>query len=416
VRLLVRGHVRSRWKRYALVAASLGIGLLGFFAFLMVADGARDAIIRPLGDLITGDVRVTQDHGEIAGGTTWKDYRSVAAEIQQGAGVHASPRLETNYITVRGENFENWSAGLLLGVGWDDAAEQDALRPYLSWGTAVTSLDVVDPRDGHAYTPLVLGTPAVKRLNLTLAPDGKPNFDDVLTLTSGRLVVEGSVPVPITIECVVVGVFSSGLEPLDRFTGFMPLEAARVLAGYHEGDPVANALVIHSAPAGAVRSALPHASGLKSVTDDEFAFDYMGSTLVILYVAGYAGLALFFVALFVWLVHETGVLIRSDQTVLCSLRAIGIPSRKIVWSYVSLTTVSVGVGVVAAWVASLLLGLLAPPLEWHLSGLRASIPWRLEPLAPFLIGLAALLAAMLASWSTARRIQRLNILEGLRSP
>jgi ABC-type lipoprotein release transport system permease subunit len=152
------------------------------------------------------------------------------------------------------------------------------------------------------------------------------------------------------------------------------------------------------------------------VTDDQFAFDYMGSTLVILYVAGYAGLALFFVALFVWLVHETGVLIRSDQTVLCSLRAIGIPSATIVWSYVSLTAASVAVGIVAAWTASILLGWLAPPLEWHLSGLRASIPWRLEPVAPFVIGMAALLAAVLASWSTARRVQRLNILEGLRSP
>jgi ABC-type lipoprotein release transport system permease subunit len=414
--LLVRGHLRTRWRRYALLATAFALGLFGFFAVLTVTDGAREAIIRPLGDTLTGDVRVTEGAKELAGGRTWTDVRPVEAAIERLPGLRASPRLESSYITVRGEEYENWSAGLLLGVVPGDPDETARLAPYLVWGTTVERRDVFHPDTGKAYTPLVLGGPAAKRLNLTLPADGSPLFDQPLVLTSGRLAVEGSLAVPLTIDCVLVGVFDTGLEPLDKFTAFMPIEGARVLAGHREADPAANALVVRGGGPKALAPLLSEWPSLRAVSDEEFAFGYMGSTLVVLYAAAFTGLALFFGVVLVWLVHETGVLVRTDQAVLSSLRAIGIPGRAIQRSYVALAAFSILAGAAAAWLVTLLLVAFAPPLQWSLSGLQASIPWRLHPWTPLAASAAAVLGTLVASWATARRVQALNILDGLRAP
>lgn len=414
LRLLIRGHLRTRWKRYAIVATSLGIGLFGFFLVYTIADGAREAIARPLQATITGDLRVTNGTEDVAGGKTWTDYRHVASEFDNLDGVRVSPRLESTYITIRGQEYDNWSAGLLLGVLPDDPDEAHSLDPYIVWGNPVNALDAFDPKTGRSYAPIVLGKPAVKRLNLTLNASGAPNFDEILTLTSGRLQFEGNVPIPITIEGVVVGIFSTGLEPLDKFTGFLPIQTVRVLAGHSENDPVANALILHG---GNVQEAQATAKtlGLVAQSPDDFAFSYMGAMLVILYAAGILGLALFFTVVLVWLVHETGLLIRQDQSVLCSLRAIGIPARQIRWSYSGLTTLAVAAGAASAFLAALLLGWFAPPMPWRMSGLKADLAWEPHPGVWLAMAGLAVAAALLVSWWTARRIQRLNILDGLRT-
>lgn len=414
VRLLVRGHLRTRWRRFALVSLSFGIGLFGFFLVVMIAEGAREAVTEPMRDLLTGDVRILNGTTDLSGGHVWEDYRGFAAELERDTGVVPSPRLESNYITVRGQNYQNWSAGLLLGVDPDDAREADNLRGYIVWGTPIASLDVFDPDTGRAYPPLVLGKSAAARLNVTLNDTGQPDFGQVLTLTSGRLRFEGTLPVPLVIECVLVGVFETGLEPADKFTGFIPIQTARVLAGHREGDPVANAFVLRGVSLQQVEDALADHPEMRATSAEDFSFYYMGGMLVILYVAAFAGIGLFFTVLLVWLVHETGVLIRTDQAVLSSLRAIGIPARGIFLSYATLSTASVAAGALGALLVALALGFLAPPMQWSLSGLHASIPWRLHPTGIAVATVSALLASFATSWATSRRIQRLNILEGLR--
>jgi ABC-type lipoprotein release transport system permease subunit len=409
--MLVRGHVRTRWRRYAMVAASFGIGLFAFFLVVMVADGARQAISAPLSATIVGDVRVTNGTTDVAGGNLWEDYRPAAAELERAGGA-VSIRYESTYITILGQEIENWSAGLLLGVDPADAREAQRLQPYIEWGTSVDSINVYDPRDGRAYVPVVVGRPAVGRLNLTLNASGEPDFDQVLTLTSGRLTAGGSIP--LTVDCVVVGVFGTGLEPLDRFTAFMPIQSARVLSGHQENDPVANAMVVETGEPAALADRARSEMGLEAQTADEFAFGYMGSLLVVLYVAAALALALFLGALLVWLVHETGSLVRTDAAVISSLRAIGVPSRDIQRSYTVLVAASIAVGAVAAIAVTVLMATVAPAIRWTLEGLDATIPWRVHPVAVVTVTLIVMVASAAAAWLTARRVQRLNILEGLR--
>lgn len=418
-RMLVRGHLRTRWRRYALVATSFGFGLFSFFLVLMVVQGAEEAIVRPIGSTLTGELRVTQGSKDMASGRTMDDYRALAAEFDRLPGARVDARLESNYITLQqssfGEaNYDNWSAGLLLGIDSSSADERGALGPYMKWGSPIQSDRVFDPETGKAYPPLVLGVPAVRRLNITLNETGQPDFSQVLTLTSGRTQGGSTVPFFLTVECVLVGVFDTGLEPIDKFTAFVPLPAARLLAGRLEGDPVANALIVRGSSEEAVESAARAHKDVLVVSAGEFAFGYMGSLLVVLYAAAAIGLGLFLGVLLVWLVHQTGALVRSDQAVVSSLQAIGIPSRQIRRGYASLSTAAVGAGAIGALLLATVLALVMPPIRWSLSGLHADIPWRVHPLAVLLVGVAAIVAAFATSFTVARRLQRVNILDGLR--
>ncbi len=416
VRLLVRAHLRSRWKRYTLVAASFGLGLFAFFLVVMVTQGAQEAIVQPIEATLTGDVRVTNGTKELGAGAVLPDFRPLQARLEESTGASVTPRLESSYITIQGTAYANWSAGLLLGIDPMRSEEREAISPYMVWGRPLEGDLVFHPTTHKGYAPLLLGEPAVERLNLTLNASGEALFDQILILTSGRTIGEGNVPFLLRMDCVVVGVFKTGLEPLDKFTAYMPLASARTLAGFNEGDPVANALVLRGTgvDVDAVRAELRDAPELHAISSEEFSFGYMGSVLVILYAAATIGLALFLTVLFVWLLHETAVLVRMDQTVLASLRAVGVPARQIALSYSSLTALAVAGGALAALLITLVLGWTAPPIRWELEGISARIPWRVHGVALSLVTGVAVLASLFGAWAAARRVQQLNILEGLR--
>ncbi len=410
VRLLVEGQLRTRWRRYLLVALNAGFGFFGFLVVVMVTQGAEEAIVEPIGAVFSGDARVTLGTSHIPAEAAPSDMRAIAATLDRRPGVEVTSRIESGFVTVRGERLDHWTAGLLLGVEPGAPREVDAIAPYLDWGTAIRSIDVIDPATGRAYAPLVLGDSTARRLALTLPEDGTPAFNETLTLTSGRLEPSG---LPLTVECVVVGVFGTGLDPLDKFTGFVPIQTARRLAGFGEGDPVANALILHGGDAEAAAQAARGMDGVSAETTQDLAFQYLGSILLIVYAAGGIGLALFFTVLLVWLLHETAVLVRVDGPVISSLRAIGVPARDITASYVLLMTCGVAAGVLLALVVAGVLAATAPPLTLETKGVSAEISWGVEPAALALVLGGALGAALLAAWSAARRVQRLDIRAGL---
>ena len=396
-----------------MLAVAFGLGLESFFLVLTVIDGARDSLIEPLSSTVTGPLRVTNDTTDLGAGRTWPDYREMQARLQTLTGGTVVARLESNYITIRERDFDNWSAGLLLGI---DPARDPLVADfskYLVWGSTFTG-DYVYAPSGRAWIPIVLGEAAARRLNLTLSPDGLPDFGRPLTLTSGHSKISGSVPIPLVVETVVVGVFRTGLEPLDKFTAFIPIPHARYLAGYAEGDPVANTFLV-KAPGGEALSGRIRAElGLKAQTASESAFTYMGSMLVVLYAAATLGIALFLVVLVIWLVHETGAFLRADQPVLSTLRAIGIPSRAMQSGYIGLTVLAVAAGAFGAVVLAVLAMPWLPPLRWTLSGLEAEIT--LRPRYAWLVALSLVAVGIgaLSAWATARRVGALNILAGLK--
>ena len=409
----MRGHWRSRRKRYLALAAALGFGLAAFFAFFMLVEGARASLIAPLESTLTGPVRVTNETDDLGAGSIWPDYRPVAADLSNRFDATVVERFESSYITVRGESYENWSAGLLVGIDPSRDGQIADYGPYITWGSALTS-DYVYAPNGRGYAPIVIGAEAAKRLDIPMGKDGEPDFDHLLIITSGHAIAEGNTPIPLVTEAVVVGVFQTGLDPLDKFTAFIPIGHARFLAGFAENDPVANAFLIQTEDASGVASTIRSEMGLHAVSSEEFAFEYMGSMLLVIYIAGGLGLALFLVILLVWVAHDTQNSLRTDQGVISSLRAIGISAPTIRRGYVGLTTACVAAGAAVALLVMTTLAPVLPPVRWSLSGLDAAISLRARPVWMLVITFAAVVAALIVSSVTARRIARLNILDGLR--
>jgi ABC-type lipoprotein release transport system permease subunit len=360
---------------------------------------------------ISGPVRVSQNTSDLGGAPIWQDHRTVQAQLARETGAAVVPRFESTYLTIQGQEIERWSAGLLLGVDPQVDPSMIELGPYMVWGSTMRYPLVYD-EEGRSYVPFIIGQAAAERLNVTLDASGRPAFDQPLTITSGHTIGTGLVP--LTVEAVVVGTFKTGLEPLDKFTAFIPIQQARILAGYAEEDPVANVFLLFGTDADKADAIAEGRLGLHSSTSDEYALSYMGSMLVVLYGAAALGVVLFLVILLVWTVHQTNQFLRQDQAVLASLRAIGIPPRQLQRSYSGLLVATFGVAGGAAFLLAVLLLPLVPPLGWNLSGLDAMINLPVRPGAFFLVVLTMAATAASTAWLTVRRIGGRSILAMLR--
>jgi ABC-type lipoprotein release transport system permease subunit len=415
VRLLLRGQLRTRRRRQAALAAAFAVGLLAALLFASVGQGAAEAVVAPTRSLMSGDARVTNGTTDIASGTTWDDARPVHAALDRIPGAHASMRMETTYVTVRGLELANWSAGLLLGIDPADPAEREALDGHLVWGQGITAIGFVSPVTSRSLPPIVLGEPAATRLNLSLGADGQPLWGQVLTLTSGTTIEGTEPPVPRTIEMVVVGVYRSGLEPLDRFTAFIPIQTARTLVGLNENDPAANAIIVRGTDAPTVRQHLAD-DDLLVESANEFSFGYLGTVMTIAYAAGVLAAVLFALVLLTWLLHETSMLVTGEAPVVASLRAIGVGSGTIQNAYAALMAGTLAVGAAVALVAYAAALLLSPSIVVHVEGFTAPVTLAASPMAVLASVLFLVVAATAGAWLAARRLRSVDLLASLRRP
>ncbi|MES2153827.1 MAG: FtsX-like permease family protein [bacterium] len=410
LRLLVRGQWRSRRRRQLAVGATLAVGLLAVLCVGMLLDGAREAIIRPVHDTLSGDVRVTAGSSDLAAGLPWADARPVQAEIRVIPGAVAAPRWEASHVTARQDRVENWTAGILVGIDPTIVEEQAPLQGYLVWGTTLPTAPPIDPRTQLAYVPLLVGEEAARRLDLHPGPGGGPNFAEALRITSGRFVSGTSAP-PLDRPAVVVGVFRSGLDALDRFVAFAPIGDARFLSGRGEGDPSANAIVVHGASLGQVQAL---GLGLEAQDADGVARVAMGLVLAVVDVAAIAVLALVTVLLAVLLVREVSLQVARDAPAIAALRAIGVPARTIAGSYTVLAGLTVAGAVATATLVAIAIAWFAPSISVLGHGLAIHVPWVLRAAPLVAMAVAAVALAVAAALAASRRLARLNVAEALR--
>jgi len=412
-RLLVIAQWRARRRRQLVLALAFGTGLLVFLGLTAFLAGAQDSVEAPIRATTTGAMRVTDGNTEMAGGEAWPDARPAAAALADKSGGHVSLRWESSQLTVRRDDVEAWSGGVLLGIDPRDATEGRALAPYLAWGSTLEDDVVFHPGTGRALVPVLVGDKAAKRLNLTLGQDGAPDFDAVLLLTSGRLREPGGLELPITKDAVVVGVFDTGLEPFDRFAAFVPLQAARELAGHGPADPTANALVLRGGDA-AAGAAWARGEGYRTEDAARFARGFMGGVVVVLDAAAKAAAVLLGLVLLTWLGQETAAAVRADLAVLASLRAVGLPLASVSGTYGVVAGASVMAGATVAGLLAALLPLV-PGVHLEASGIDADIALAVPSWAWAALPVAVLAAAGLATAAAARRLARSSILDALRS-
>ncbi len=409
-RLLLRGQWRARRRRQLWVGASLAVGFVALFAASMLLDGAQHAVLQPLHDTLSGDVRITQGSGDIAGGTRWADVRPLQDKIGMIPGASSSPRWEASQVTARQDRLENWTGGLLIGIEPSMQAEQDPLRPYLSWGNLLPTTSTEDPATHHVYVPLLVGEAAARRLDLHPGPGGRVNFSEVLTVSSGRLAGAGRQPV--YSEAVVVGIFASGLDSLDRFAVFAPIEDVRFLVGDREGDPSANALIVHGASLTQIEAlGVP---GIYAEDAHGVAGQTIGIVLLTVDVAATLALVILIGVLALLVVREVGLQVTRDAPAVAALRAIGVPMRSILGSYVGLSAATVGAAALVAAAIAVGLALFAPPVHVSGRGLTLAVTWRLQWTQVAVLVASAVVVAALGAAVAARRLAKGSVAEALR--
>jgi ABC-type lipoprotein release transport system permease subunit len=411
LRLLVRGQFRARRRRHVLLAATVAAAFACFFAVGMLLGGAEQAVVRPAHDLLSGDVRLTRGDDALAGAEAWPDADPQLAAVRAIPGAVAAPRWEASHVTARRDAIENWTGGLLIGIDASVAEEREAVGAYLVWGSPMPAGSLSEPGTGHVYVPLVVGEGAALRLGVAPGPGGGPDFTHVLRITSGRFAAGRDAP-PLDAEAVVVGVFRTGLEPMDRFTAFAPIGDVRFLVGGHPGDPSANAIVVHGASAAQVAAV----AGAGVVVQDAAAFarGYLGLTLAALEAAVVLGIALFVLLLALLLARESGGQVARDAPAVAALRAIGMPAREIAWSYAALATSTVAAGLAVAAAFALAAAAWLPAVPIHVGELALRVPWRLDLATVGLAFAAAVALAAISSLSASRALARATVADALR--
>jgi ABC-type lipoprotein release transport system permease subunit len=195
----------------------------------------------------------------------------------------------------------------------------------------------------------------------------------------------------------VVGVFDTGLDPLDRFTLYMPIQAARDLAGHGQNAPTANALVLRDGDVAAGK-AWARDNGYDSATAKAFGKQYFGGILIVLDAVAIAASAAVLLVLALWILHDT---------------AVGVPLRSLVAAYMAPAAITALLGAAIAVLVAVVWSLAAPPLHLDAPGLGAELAWTLQPVQ--LLGpAAAVVLASAAAGLAARHIGRLDPAEALR--
>lgn len=412
--LLLRSELGRRRRVYALLFGVFLAATTGLSVLLGAVDGIEDSIGRGIHDTVSADHRLTLVKPErLAEGPVFENATATGARIASAVpGSTVAPRIEFDAIFLHTDRYEDFEAGLVVGV---DPTRDEAV---VDVGRFLTRGRLLDGQNvwvgGKPYPQIVIGEVMLKSMNMSVY-NGTLSPANVVNVTAGRLVANSSGAVrPVVREAVVVGVYESGILPLDRSVVFVHIETARELLRVNLMRDAATLLVV-DAPGGADVRAAAEANGFRSASAEEFREEYLKAifspvrafarltTLVVLAIS--AG----------WVTHVVVSAIAGDRLRLAVLRALGLPPSLLV----SPIAVALGIAALAGVALGLALGTL---IAWLMSvaGFRApglgaiDFVAILSPLEALLLGLAVLSAASVAALGAGVAMRRIPVTEALR--
>ncbi|MEK6986279.1 MAG: FtsX-like permease family protein [Candidatus Thermoplasmatota archaeon] len=344
-RLLARGWLRSQRGWWWATAALLGVVLGGSLAASGVVAGMEAGTEARVADFFTSDVRVTLRDGR-TGISDALDANASAAfttrlEAAGGPGTSALERLETQIILSRRSLLEAYfeeeeqyevvvpgaeagpdafGAGLLLGLPGEAMVP---VAPHLVAGRL--------PQERGRTVELALSLSAFasylspeERSSLSSWPPTEAEMEALgFEVTAGRVSGGGLFKDIVRLPARVVGLFTSGLDILDRFVSVGTLASARTLVGQ---DPIrgkANVFTVTTDRPDAVRDAA-QSDGFQAEGADGFAARYVGQLLQVIEAVGVGvtTLLLAFPLFLVW--HALQQLLDRQRRQIAVCRAIGV--------------------------------------------------------------------------------------------
>lgn len=428
--VLARGWFRGQrrwWTASALVLAFV-------VALVLVVQGTFTGMERAtedrVADFFTGSVRITSARQGAAVPELFPANQTAAIarqlEAAGGAGTHASPRYESQYILSRRSLIEAYleennryevnvggndaasnnayGAGVLVGLPADDRVVTAPIQHYLVAGR------MPHPRNGTIEIALSLGSfnhyvSASERANLSAWPPTDAEMQAfAFEITSARVDASGQYKDLIREPARVVGLWDSGLDALDAVTAVTDLAAAQRLSAQPQGaGGAANAFTVSTQHPGAVE-AWAAGRGWKSDEPGPFAQHYIGQLLVLIHSLGvlFAGVFFALPLFLVW--YGLQQMLDRQRRELGVLRALGLPGGVLRSALLRLVA---GVLAGAALLSALAVGLVwlaAPWVEGHVN-LPFPVRFVVPPLAVAAVAVAAAVSTVLAfllAWRRAR--------------
>lgn len=421
--------------------ASLAAVLVLVVGTAGLLDGLRQETMATVADFYTGGVRVTAEGSGAAPDArfpfnTTADLEQAKADLERaaGAGASAIPRLETTAILSRRTLLEAYlteqdqygvdvpgteagrdayRVGLLNGVPTDDPAAANLLRPYLVAGRLPVAFA------GNGTVEVLLSEREFKGL---LDPDERAALHDPPTeadLAGMRLEVTAAHLVPGTRDllrarAIVVGLFSSGVETLDRATLVAPIQDVRLLVAAEPDGPAANAFVVVGGDAGGAGGEARR-EGWSAESPEAFTHRYLGQLVDLLEAIALAVSAMLLAVPFLLVWMGLSQQLDRSRRELAVGKAIGLPPSSV---RLALGALALRVVVVASLAAALVVAALGFALKaWGPERGRFPLPLGFHvplwiPLAT--VGLLAL-ATLAAVWGALHRHRTMPLSAMLRA-
>jgi hypothetical protein len=406
-----------------------------------VLDGLRQETTATVADFYTGGLRVTAEGSGAApdarfafNGTAELAEAKASLERAAGGGATAITRLETTAILSRRTLLEAYlteqdqygvdvpgteagrdayRVGLLNGLPMDDAAVGGLLKPYLVAGR----MPAAATANGTIEVLL-----SARQFRGLLDPDERQALHDPPTdadLAGVRLEVTAAHLVPgsrdlLRARAVVVGLFASGVETLDRATVVAPIQDVRRLVAAEPDGPAANAFAVVGGDSGAAESEAER-SGCSAERPAAFTHRYLGQLVDLLQGVALAVSALLLSVPFLLVWMGLSQQLDRSRRELAVGKAIGLPPSTV---RTSLAILAARVVVVAAAVAAVAVALLALAVRaWGPQRGRFPLPIGFD--LPLWLALATaglvVLAAAAAVWGAMHRHRTLPLASTLRA-
>jgi ABC-type lipoprotein release transport system permease subunit len=436
-RLLARGWFRGRRGGWlgtsAVLAATLTLLVLvsALFAGMEAETESRVA------DIFTDDLRVTPRETGVFGPGRFDP----ATEAVTALGAGATARMESQMVLSR-RSFESIlsqgdetpviqgpgsaggddsvSLGVLVGADFADGDIASSYRDHLVTGRLP---GVWAGPGGAAPQPIELAI-SVRTLGgfLTTAERDKlsswpPPISEIsplrLDITAG-VARDGDYRNDVYRNSArIVGLFDTGVDTLDSFTAWGPIEASRFLLGEDLDDDVANVILVRGNAATARAVAADNDWATES--SGEFTKRYLGQLIEALQTLSVVTASVLFTIPAFLVAHGVERVLEAQRREVAVLRAVGVPGRTVRGALARLVTLTMFLAVVAAAAVVGLLGIALHGIlpNWDAAPLPLDVSF-----SPVMVVGAVVVASasvLVAYWIAVRSQRRMDVAQALRT-
>lgn len=439
-RLLARGWFRGRRGGWLGTSAVLGATLTLLVLVTALFAGMEAETEQRVGDVFTGDLRITPVEPGVFGPGRFEPASEAVAAIGPGTTARMESQMvlsrrpfeailsqgdETVVIPSPGSSggSDSVALGVLVGADFSQRAVSRHYDPYLVAGRLPCAWEGPDAPSSSPcrFIELVISVKTVRNL---LTKDERDRFD----AASDKIQVVRPLSLDITAGVArdgdynndvyrsrgrIVGIFDTGVDTLDSFTAWGPVEASRFLLGEELDADVANVLIVDGGTARARSTA--DGRGWATEDPDVFTKRYLGQLIEALQTLSVLTASVLFTIPAFLVAHGVERVLEAQRREVAVLRAVGVPGRSVRGALGRLVTLMMvialaGAAAIVALVGIALHGVLP---NWD----AAPLPLDVSFTPVMIIGAVAVATAsvLLAYWIAVRSQRRMDVTQALRT-